>query len=316
MKGLVAGVAVCLALAPFAAVAAASPSPDAESLRALLVGAPDLAWVELTPGDTSVLEGPFTADYYAKTEYDSASAQDSVIRRLNFDGFVAGYGRTFERNHHQDWIVDDVKAFGDSAGALSYWAWMRDFLGTSIGVSPIDSSTIPQSFGYNYAYKGFHATEIIFPKAVDVFTIRLGSYTDFMLADGLAQAQRQYKLATTVVAPSPTSSALPRLTASDTAAYDIGRLAGTLIVVALGVGVILLVIGLVVRARRRPAIPWTGAPLAVQMSPDRKYWWDGMAWQDAVAVAPAHAQRSPDGAYWWDGVSWRPVPAMPVGVPR
>lgn len=46
---------------------------------------------------------------------------------------------------------------------------------------------------------------------------------------------------------------------------------------------------------------------APQMSPDRRFWWDGHAWQDANALAPPAAQRTPDGTMWWDGVEWRPV---------
>ena len=37
-----------------------------------------------------------------------------------------------------------------------------------------------------------------------------------------------------------------------------------------------------------------------QLSDDRRYVWDGAAWQPA--------QYSPDGAHVWDGQAWRPVP--------
>ena len=43
------------------------------------------------------------------------------------------------------------------------------------------------------------------------------------------------------------------------------------------------------------------------LTPDRKFWWDGSAWQDAAALAPPGAPRTPDGAMWWDGVEWRPI---------
>ena len=88
-------------------------------------------------------------------------------------------------------------------------------------------------------------------------------------------------------------------------AYDFGRFLGGLIELALVLGVIGVVVGLVMRSRNRP----TFGPVAiVQMSPDGRYWWDGSGWQDVNLSAPAHAPRSPDGAYWWDGEAWHLVP--------
>jgi hypothetical protein len=43
------------------------------------------------------------------------------------------------------------------------------------------------------------------------------------------------------------------------------------------------------------------------LSDDRRFWWNGVAWQDANALPPPTAQRSPDGTQWWDGVEWRPA---------
>lgn len=45
----------------------------------------------------------------------------------------------------------------------------------------------------------------------------------------------------------------------------------------------------------------------IEMSPDRHYWWDGLAWQAVTDSTPPDAQRSPDGTLWWDGAEWRPV---------
>lgn len=42
-------------------------------------------------------------------------------------------------------------------------------------------------------------------------------------------------------------------------------------------------------------------------SPDRRYWWDGNVWRQAV---------SPDGRLWFDGAEWRPNPLRPPGRPR
>ncbi len=80
--------------------------------------------------------------------------------------------------------------------------------------------------------------------------------------------------------------------------------------VAIGAGVLTIVVGaivmIIVLRRRRP----TPQPAFAQvsLSPDRRYWWDGMYWQDTAARTPPGVPLSPDGAHWWDGVSWRPRP--------
>jgi hypothetical protein len=63
----------------------------------------------------------------------------------------------------------------------------------------------------------------------------------------------------------------------------------------------------VVFVRVAAPVPGSGGGGVPGLSPDRKFWWDGTAWQDAGATPPPTAQRSPDGAFWWDGVEWRPV---------
>ena len=83
----------------------------------------------------------------------------------------------------------------------------------------------------------------------------------------------------------------------------------TIVIVAIVAGAVAIVVGgivlLIVLRRRRPPQP---AFAAVSLSPDRRYWWDGMSWQDAEARMPPGAQLSPDATHWWDGVAWRPRP--------
>lgn len=74
-----------------------------------------------------------------------------------------------------------------------------------------------------------------------------------------------------------------------------------------GFGILVLgvmAIALVVTARR----PGPSLALMAQLSPDGRYWWDGMSWHDGVLDTPPHPLRSADGAYWWDGGLWRPLP--------
>jgi hypothetical protein len=86
----------------------------------------------------------------------------------------------------------------------------------------------------------------------------------------------------------------------------LGIVVGVLGVVTIVVGVVVLFV--VLRSRRsRPGYAPVAAG-AVSFSTDRRYWWDGQAWQDATARIPPGASRSPDGEQWWDGAAWRPLP--------
>lgn len=48
-------------------------------------------------------------------------------------------------------------------------------------------------------------------------------------------------------------------------------------------------------------------PEQLQMSEDRKSWWDGRTWVRADQASPPMARRSADGNLWWDGETWRAV---------
>jgi len=81
--------------------------------------------------------------------------------------------------------------------------------------------------------------------------------------------------------------------------------AGVIGVVTILVGAIVLI--LVMRSRRQPAYAPVSA-VNLNLSPDRRYWWDGQSWQDVAARIPPGASMSADGKQWWDGVTWRPSP--------
>lgn len=86
----------------------------------------------------------------------------------------------------------------------------------------------------------------------------------------------------------------------------LGIVAGVLGTVTIVAGAIVLFF--VVRSRRARPAYGPGAGGVLNFSPDRRYWWDGQAWQDATARIPPGASRSPDGKQWWDGAAWRPLP--------
>jgi hypothetical protein len=68
----------------------------------------------------------------------------------------------------------------------------------------------------------------------------------------------------------------------------------------------------VAAALSTPAAPGTGAP---QLSPDKRYWWDGANWVDTNTRIPPGASVSPDGKYWWDGANWRNMPGAAQATP-
>ena len=99
---------------------------------------------------------------------------------------------------------------------------------------------------------------------------------------------------------------------SNSAAFKAGELTVDFINALIVLGLVLLVVGLIVRYQRRRTRAVTmaiGMPAALlQMSADGRYWWDGQTWRDAHVEIPPSAQRSADGHFWWDGRQWRPVP--------
>jgi hypothetical protein len=69
-----------------------------------------------------------------------------------------------------------------------------------------------------------------------------------------------------------------------------------------------LLVYLVVYAMQQDQVVFirlAASPGLPQLSPDRRYWWDGTGWQDCTQAAPPGAQRTPDGTMWWDGTEWR-----------
>ncbi|MBV8527513.1 MAG: hypothetical protein JOZ75_04290, partial [Candidatus Dormibacteraeota bacterium] len=92
-------------------------------------------------------------------------------------------------------------------------------------------------------------------------------------------------------------------------------LLGLAVLIAIGVaGLLVLAACLPRRCRIQQIVvvnvaPATPQRLTLVVSPDGRYWWDGVTWLDAAGCAPIGAVRSPDGRHWWSGVEWLPRPA-------
>ncbi len=303
----VVGVIACgLALLP------ASAAAD-QDLRSLLADAPSSSWVEADPTPT-VMDGPFTAqsyaDYLQAVGVNTPTQAANNVSYLNRYGFVAGYARSWEERGSQDLLVERVFAFQAGSGADFWYADIKldsqtstEFAGDLSGIG-----AIPNSFGVVLKSKDSTDREfrVDFKTANYVFIVHADSYTNDLSSLAVAQATREYSMATEHASPAPSSTPVGGSPSAQATSRIVNTAIGAtiaLLVVALAIGGTLYVLG-----RRRKAAP------QVQMSPDWAYWWDGLQWQPAATTTPPHAPRSPDGVYWWDGRTWRPV-SVPVGRP-
>jgi hypothetical protein len=292
-----------LALLPLGVAAAATPSPTLDTVLA----APPSGFVELT---TATFHGSFNAHEYA-TVSDPTKAS-AIEATMTHDGFVAGYGKTWVQQAAGHALLEAVIAFSGGNGARQWLTQAEAGDKSDPSYTHADSMTgIDPYYGghFKYATSNTVGDFFSFVKGNDVFLLGFVSQKDDVLNMAVAQAKSQYD-----AAPSETiSSSLWPENASH-GSTSVALFIVPLIVIIL---VIALAAFLFMRRRAAPAmvpaavtaaVPGMGAPAAIQMSPDGKYWWDGQGWKDTEQVIPPNAQRSGDGQSWWDGRGWRPVP--------
>jgi hypothetical protein len=309
---LCAAAIAAIALSPITAAAAATPSPS-PSLDSILAKPPGSDYAELTTG---TLHGEFTAhDWAASATGVSASETEATLKK---DGFVDGYGKTWASSSTRKALVEAVMAFSGAQGAKKALTALEASDKADSHYTHADSITgINPYYGGHFVDSNNSTVEdlFVFAKGNDVFFVILASTKDDALTLATSQAKTQFESAPDSTIP---SSQWPENAVSGSGAYQVGYAVGRIFSIAFIVGVVLLVVGLILRRRRRAAVPGYGAAApatAVQLSPDGNYWWDGQAWRDASQEAPPVAQRSSDGNLWWDGRTWRPVP-QPAQPPQ
>ena len=288
-------------LASVVALATPSPSP---SLDGLLAPPPAADYIEATPGGAGLLEGPFTSHDWSLLAASGTEATRTETT-LDRDGFVAGYGRTWVQRGTRHVLIEGVFAFNGGNGSKSYFSQSQladKTLASYTG--PLTLDGIPTYYGerlYDPA-QGLYTDAFAMVKGNDLFLVAVASLKDDLGSSGATQAKKQYDMAPDFTIP---PSQWPQsITATG---FGFGWLLGDVFIGAVLLAVIGVVATLVVRSRRRPALAGAGPLASLTLSPDGKYWWDGLAWKDANLEVPPTAQRSGDGQFWWDGNAWRPV---------
>ncbi|MEA2628881.1 MAG: hypothetical protein QOJ10_1341 [Chloroflexota bacterium] len=314
------GVGAVLLVQPAAVLAAPTPSPG---LDKILVAPPGAGFAEQPKSPSSGLfEGEFDATGYAQTTAASDSTQTK--QALDQDGFLKGYGRTWLSKSTGHGYIEFVMAFTGGKGAKT---WLRQSeIADKAEPTYKQALTIAGIDSY-YGVKlvdtvnRFYADAYVFVKGNDLILVSYVSGKNDLATIAATQTKRQFDATPAYTIP---PAQWPETKTSNTA-LDVAKLIGAFVI---GVVLIGLIGGalLVMRSRRRPglqpvavqvapavaaSVPGTAAePVPsppIQMSEDRRSWWDGSAWRDAEHEVPPSAQRSGDGKFWWDGAAWRPL---------
>jgi hypothetical protein len=251
---------------------------------------------DLVPGPPSASWQVYPDGTLAMTASDIYGSQAGAVK-----GFSDAYQRSWSQTGQG--MLDRLERYSSV-----FWAAFR--FGESEGAAKKNKSHV--SYGAVAGF-GSGAYEVTDPPdslgyQIDTFVFVSGDYMAVIAMGAknavpdhgvlMDQANRQLALI-----PVPTGELN---SIGNGAMATVGIFAG---VIALITVVALVIVLIVLLRRRRPMQPLVAtAPGLLNLSPDRRYWWDGQSWQDTAARVPPGASMAPDGGQWWDGVAWRPVP--------
>lgn len=290
------GAALCalsfalLVMPPAPAAAAPSPSPSLDQVLA----APPAGFAAVT---TAPFHGEFTAhDYAANSTSSKAAAVESTLNR---DGFVDGYGLTWVQRSTGHILIEVVIAFQGGRGA-GEWLTAAEVADKADAAyqHPDSISGIGTYYGEHLLYTTNNAVgdAFTFVKGNDLLAVlALSAKGDDVLDLAVTQTKSQFDAAPAATIPSSQwpENASSGSGAADSLSYLFGRLIGYVLILALVVGIVGIVVG-VIRRSRRTAIPARpqGAFGPIQLSPDGSYWWDGTTWR-STATDPPPSQGMP-----------------------
>jgi hypothetical protein len=271
---------------------AASPSPAATS--DLVAGPPSGSWTD------SKYTGPITVnDVYGSPTASAPGFKDAY--RKHWDQTEASLVDDVVHYTSVFWAAYALASFRSSAQKDEHTSYKTL---SQFGAGAFEVTYPADSTGYKW-------DQIYFAEGDYLATVSMAATSDIARNVLLDQTSRQF--------------ALMPIAAAEFSSIGYGVLGGTLVVVLILVVMAASVVLVVIFARRRSATARVGmfaipygvpaiAPAAAHLSDDRRYWWDGQAWQNTAVRIPPWAPISPEGTQWWDGAACRPMPSSGGGT--